>query len=440
MFLFPVFQVCRQLYAAETWFSANVINNGDFSPKPLSEIFSSTPPAFSTKNPIIVLPPSSPSQGISTVSTIPDYNRNEITSFSTSTPLPEQYVSTTPSLPTQSTFFETHSTFSLPTQPDAPLSTPFPFQIIDQPNGLPVMQEREKPQGPPTYFVVYQQPPQILENYPSGPQQDFVSPQTTLSTLQPEISTPQSTFSTFRPEISSIESIFSTTSKKLPLPQFPTSTMRPEISTLSSTFSTLRSDTSEFAVSDLPKFTSPRTTFSTFQPPQTTFTTARPSFSTSQPSRTTFTTMTPFTSEPSTFRSTVSPDPIPSTPYTPCKNGTGRLPLGPNYPSLRIRMVAPSGSITNIHLNQPTTSTRRPVRTTRKPTTPRTRKTKRTRNSYDRCLNSCSGKAPICAAPLAKIPIDPNTLKGFPSICHMACYNSFMKIRKYYLHFIPLNS
>lgn len=420
--MFPVFQVC--LSAKETWYSANVINDGDFSPKPLSEIFSSTiaPPPFSTKNPIVVLSPSSQSQGISTASISSNYNSNAVMSYSTSTPPPEQFVSTTPSSPTQSTLFETQSTFSLPTQPNMPESRPFPYQILEQPNGLPVIQEMQKPPGPPNFFVVYQQAPQILENYPSGLQQNYVSPQTTLSTLQPEISTHQSTFSTFRPEISSIE--FSAANKELSMPQFPVSTMRPEISTMSSTFSTLRPDTSGFTVSDSSQFTSSGTTFSTPEPSRTTLTSVPPS------------TRTPSTLGPSTFWTTVSPNPTISTRRTPCINGTGKFPLGPTFPTLRIRMVAPSGSITNIHLNQPTTSTPKWTKSTRKPTTARTFKTKRTSNSYDRCLNSCSGrKTRICAAPLAKIPIDPNTLKGFPSICHMACYNSFKKIRKYYLGF-----
>ncbi|XP_026319052.1 flocculation protein FLO11-like [Hyposmocoma kahamanoa] len=422
VFLFiTLFQVCRlTLSATETWYSANVINNGDFSPKPISEIFSSTeaPPPFSTKNPIVVLSPSPSPQRVSTAS-ISTYNPNGINSFTTSTPLPEQFLSTSPSVPTGSNFFETQSTFSLPTQPDRAEFSPFPFQIIEQPNGLPVLQEKEKPQEPPNYFVVYQQPPRILESYPSGPQQGFASPQTTLSTLQPEISTPQSTFSTFRPEISSTESIFSSVNNELSFSQFPTSTMRPEISTMSSTFSTLIPVTNGFAVSGSPDFTSSGTTFSTAQPSQTTFT--------STPRSTSSLSTLPSTSGPSTLWSAIS---TVSTLRPPCSNGTGTLPFGFNYPSLRIRMVAPKGSITNIHLNPLATPSPRRTKTTRKPTTARTRKTKITRNNYDMCLNSCSGKkAPICAAPLAKIPIDPNTLKGFPSICHMACFNSFKKIQ-----------
>ncbi|KAL4709444.1 hypothetical protein ACJJTC_019741 [Scirpophaga incertulas] len=109
-------------------------------------------------------------------------------------------------------------------------------------------------------------------------------------------------------------------------------------------------------------------------------------------------------------------DTISSTPLPPgVVTGPPKIP---SLPHLRIRVIAPKGSITNIKIN--------PTTTTKMPTTKKTKKPKR--NSYDGCLNACKGrKDPICAVPLASTIIDPKTLKGFPSICHMACHNSYKK-------------
>ncbi|CAG9562465.1 unnamed protein product [Danaus chrysippus] len=86
-------------------------------------------------------------------------------------------------------------------------------------------------------------------------------------------------------------------------------------------------------------------------------------------------------------------------------------------PVISVRMKSPRGTITNIHIN-PTS--------TQKPSTTRRRKPNQRRNNYDTCLNSCSDKrSPICASPKSVVPINPDKLKGFPSLCHMACHNSF---------------
>nr|XP_032516888.1 protein let-653-like [Danaus plexippus plexippus] len=86
-------------------------------------------------------------------------------------------------------------------------------------------------------------------------------------------------------------------------------------------------------------------------------------------------------------------------------------------PVISVRMKSPRGTITNIHIN-PTS--------TQKPSTTRRRKPNQRRNNYDTCTNSCSNKrAPICATPTGVTPINPDKLKGFPSLCHMACHNSF---------------
>ncbi|XP_023941584.2 uncharacterized protein LOC112048327 isoform X2 [Bicyclus anynana] len=93
-------------------------------------------------------------------------------------------------------------------------------------------------------------------------------------------------------------------------------------------------------------------------------------------------------------------------------------PLAPK-PTLTVRVKAPRGSITKLHIN-PTTTVR--------PTTTRRRKSNRRTNNYETCVNSCSGKKePICSSPMGVNPIDPDRLKGFPSLCHMACHNSFKR-------------
>ncbi|XP_011566171.3 extensin [Plutella xylostella] len=123
------------------------------------------------------------------------------------------------------------------------------------------------------------------------------------------------------------------------------------------------------------------------------------------------------TAAPSTF----APTQAPNQPSTTVAAASTVAPLNasrPTIPYVRIRMQSPSGAITNIQVNQPTTI--------RRPTT--TRRTRRRKNNYDDCVDACGGRrTPVCAAPLASNPIDPDTLKGFPSICHMACHNSFRK-------------
>ncbi|XP_050678935.1 mucin-3A-like isoform X2 [Leptidea sinapis] len=91
-------------------------------------------------------------------------------------------------------------------------------------------------------------------------------------------------------------------------------------------------------------------------------------------------------------------------------------------PVLTIRVKAPRLSIRNI--------TVKPAFTTRKPTT--TKKRDNDKHNYDLCLDSCrERKDPICASPAGLDPIDTNKLKGFPSLCHMACNNSFKKDQTY---------
>ncbi|CAF4951017.1 unnamed protein product [Pieris macdunnoughi] len=90
-------------------------------------------------------------------------------------------------------------------------------------------------------------------------------------------------------------------------------------------------------------------------------------------------------------------------------------------PILTIRLKAPKGSITNLHINPSTTTT------TKKPSTTKRKSTKR-KSDYNTCLDSCKDKRdPICSGPQGITPVESNTLKGFPSLCHMACHNSFRK-------------
>lgn len=93
-------------------------------------------------------------------------------------------------------------------------------------------------------------------------------------------------------------------------------------------------------------------------------------------------------------------------------------------PLLTVRVKSAKGAITNIKIN--------PTTTTRRPTTTRRRKSNRGKNDYETCLDSCNGrKEPICSSPMGVFPIDPDRLKGFASLCHMACHNSFRRDRKY---------
>ncbi|CAB3227022.1 unnamed protein product [Arctia plantaginis] len=101
-------------------------------------------------------------------------------------------------------------------------------------------------------------------------------------------------------------------------------------------------------------------------------------------------------------------------------NTFGPLPL-------RIRVVGPRGAITNVNINPRVVVAS--TTTTKRPTTTRTRKTpKPKRNTYEACLSGCKARRdPICAIPLSATWIDPEKLKGFPSVCHMACFNSYKK-------------
>lgn len=113
---------------------------------------------------------------------------------------------------------------------------------------------------------------------------------------------------------------------------------------------------------------------------------------------------------------------LPPTPVTPNQQNDTVRPEN-RRPALTVRLKSARGAITNIRIN-PTTTVR--------PVTTRRRNAGRRANNYEICLNSCNGrKEPICSSPMGVFPIDPDRLKGFASLCHMACHNSFRKDRKY---------
>ncbi|KAI8421629.1 hypothetical protein MSG28_009634 [Choristoneura fumiferana] len=334
----------------ETWYSANVISDGDYSPKPLTDIFS-TEATFSSTNPIIVLPTSTTPDPIVSTSTLPNVN------FSTSTLSTSGTITEGPTTEVSVLPLSTERPAEpVPTQPP-----PIPTVFISTTAATPSPQPEQPPQPPQPpqlpILSVFQQPPAA----PSPP---------------PFLSTPQ-------------QIQIQTAQQSSPLPP-------QQIQNLPPIFIPPNQQTPQTIQNTPP----PQPLPSTSLPPVTT--TALP------PSTTT----TPLPS------SSVSTE-------APCATTTPvSVPQASSqFPTFRIRMVAPSGSITNVRIDANPTI---PTTTTRRPTTTRTRR--RNRNNYDGCVNGCGGtREPICASPLGVTPIDPDTLKGFPSVCHMACHNSFRR-------------
>ncbi|KAJ8723404.1 hypothetical protein PYW08_003316 [Mythimna loreyi] len=398
LFVLTLLQLCRAEISdslPESWYSANVINDG-FYPKPLLEIFSTEPP-FSPTKPIIVLPKEQSSS-------VP----NEISLFSTSAP------------PTKiSTIDSTRGDFwKSSTIPPSSLRT-FPPTSLHS--------------FPPTTFQTTPSPitdysptlaPQIITRFT----EQTLPPSQPVFSVKPELPTtlalPQPSAQSTLSQTTQTQNIFVVDPQNKNLPQ--------QIITHQLSQSSTREPLSNYFLiyqqapqsiqglpgnigtsSEVPQFSS--TPGNTREPStviiQPTPTISPPSTRTSPPSST-----TPF---PTTVRilPTTTAKPKPS-----CRNLLKSGPA-PNSPApLKIRVVAPSGSITNVHFNSPKT-------TTRKPTTTRARKTpKPKRNTYESCIDGCKGKREaICAVPLSSAFLDPHTLKGFPSVCHMACHNSYKK-------------
>ncbi|XP_047025014.1 mucin-2-like isoform X1 [Helicoverpa zea] len=399
LFVLTLLQLCRAEISdslPESWYSANVINDG-FQPKPITEIFSTESP-FSTTNPIVVLPKESSSvpDEILLLSTLPPPRKISTTGSSSasvvtipsSTPLPPSVHTLPPSS------VQTSAPTTFPTTPYQPAQPELITQFTEQtqPPSEPAFSiqpeiqqtpEPQQPSGPP--LTQSQQirfelvPGQSLPDQPSTQRQQLQT-----STLSPL----SNYFLIYQQAPQSIQGIPG---------QFGTSQEVPQTST----------------VGQVPTTRTPATVF--IQPAPTV---SPPSTRTAPPTST--------TSVPSTARVQTT------TRTTNCQNLTN-TPQSPLYP-LRIRVVAPSGSITNVNFNTPGRTT-----TTRRPTTTRTRRTSRPRkNNYETCTDGCRGRRePICAAPLASGFLDPNTLKGFPSVCHMACHNSYRKDRKFiYLQYL----
>lgn len=312
-------------------------------------------------------------------------------------------LSTQPSLFTQTTVLptspvSTDSTLSLlPSILNQSIQSEYPVQHTQQTLPPQIIQKSSSPSSPGQWqqirFEVVPQAPHSISNQPT---QTGLTGQSTLSTgsTQQPLSNffmiyqqaPQS-FQSFPSRQLMNSNSPPQLSTVLPLPPstFPSSTTLPHLSTI---------------VTQIP--------------PQTTL----PPISTHQP----------VTSIPPSSVSSANPCSL--TTSRPVNNfrPMQAFPLIP----MKIRVVAPSGSITNIHIKPKAISTT--TATTRRPITTRKRKPKPKKNSYNYCINSCKGpRNPICAAPLSTRGIDPETLKGFPSICHMACHNSYRIDRKYKL-------
>ncbi|XP_075975027.1 uncharacterized protein LOC142975831 [Anticarsia gemmatalis] len=413
LFVLTLLQLCRAEIsdnAPENWYSANVINDG-FQPKSISEIFSTDSP-FSSTNPIVVLPKSTSMPDKMLSSTLPpstdlfsntmsDFLKTSIIPLTSSTPLPptmstfppetspfaSQFPSQQPQVeitqfteqtPPPSTIFEnrlrqtTLSSTELPTtlgQRTTLIQDPSPIGRFLVPVGNePGLQSTPPPTlstaaPPSSYFVIYDRSPQGFPSQGFFPQGGLFAPQ------QPQ----RPTTTTRLPGSTVVIQPVSTT--PTPTPLMTSSSPRP-----------------------CPRLTSRK--------PTTRLTTASLGSVTRPP-----------TSRIPVFERTSTAFPInhSSTKFP----NTGGLPV-------RIRVVGPRGSITHVNINPRIVA---PTTTTRKPTTTRTRKTpKPKKNTYEACLGGCRVKRePICAIPISSTWIDPNQLKGFPSICHMACHNSYKK-------------
>lgn len=288
---------------AGSWFAANVITDSDFSPKPLTEIFT-TERAFLSTNPIIVLPPSSQSTLVDTTTTSETSGTPETSSQSTVSIPPSSDNPAPISTSTITTTFDSSTVTQTamqidtvaPVQTGPPATSDTPSQNIAQPNQ--------------NFFYIY--PGSQIAGVPQ-PQGQF---QTAATTVAPCV----------------------------------TATSAPQPTTVSPASST-----------------------------------------------------------------------IGSAPVTSTQNTTN------GFPTIRIRMLSPAGSVTNINFVRGLASS-----TTVRPRTTTRRNRRRNRNNYDDCIDTCVGRrTPICASPVGRPSISADTLKGFPTMCHMACNNAFRRNGKF---------
>ncbi|CAG5028685.1 unnamed protein product [Parnassius apollo] len=370
------------------WYAANLINDAGYHPKLLTELFTMH---ATSKNPIIVTSSSTPEIGEVLISSPTSTARSTELESSPSTrdttqrvsPLRESSSTSPPTVREQRQIV-----YQLSEQPIQFLS-PLPSLPI------PTSEKQANPQttGQPKYFLIYQQAPVSIQQYSQS--------------ASPSVPNAQPTTQITRQL---------TAQETTPRAAQPTNEFRQEEtpSTRISTTQTIILPSSAFTgVSGNVR----RGSFISSTTPHV------PLGGTWQDSSTS---PGPAYSSPAISSTTPSYYPRTSSTLVPCANITfternprPRLEQGENKnPAFTIRVKAPRGSITNITIN--------PTTTTRKPSSRRSQRRKG--NNYNNCVDSCRGKKePICAAPLAVIPIDPNSLKGFPSICHLACHNSFRK-------------
>lgn len=370
-----VLQVCRTQTSnniSESWYLANLVNDG-FQPKSISELFSTESP-FSITNPIVVRSQSTSKQATSLSSTLPPPASYQYT---------RTYVSPLP--------------LSSPVPPAFSTATAFSSRYLSQ--------TARDIQTPVQTEAVTTTTTQLQTSTIEG---RFLIPVENVEELQsmrkqPESSTSGTLSGSFviyqndayrnNPEQQpSLQGgLFSTAD----LPQEslggPSSTIVPETTSASQETSTVQPVRTSAQPSSLP----------TSIPP----------------------------SETSIIR-TQEPKDFLNRNYS---NNTQLNAFGPL--PLRIRVLGPRGAITNVNIN-PRVVVAPKTTTTKRPTTTRTRKTpKPKKNTYESCLNGCKAKRdPICAIPLSATWIDPEKLKGFPSVCHMACFNSYKKDGEQFFH------
>ncbi|XP_053604650.1 mucin-2-like [Plodia interpunctella] len=419
LLVFTLLQLCRAEIShilPGPWFSANYINE-DFSPKPISELFSTSP------NPL-----TQPSANFVTQS---PHN------FVTQSP-PNFVTQSSPNFVTQSPpNFVTQSPPNFATQSPQYVNTQPAPQLTQSPPTIPPQQSQ------PTFSIT--QPIVVLpsSSTPQPPTFSFInqSPGTTLpqtfstSNIPTFSSTPVSTFGQL--DLSSVN----VTPSPSPIPTIvdigstvtqPTVRIVPPSSTQAPTLAS--------EIIPAPPSTAQPNFVVIFQAPQgvdqsrpAAVAPAAPTVSTPLVSSTVAQTLPtlPSSTLTPTILSTSASSPFTS-PTNICRTSSIIPPtivtsslaptvipprlLSTKSPGLLIRVVAPKGSITNVKIN--------PSTTTRAPRPKRTQKPKR--NTHEACVQSCRGrKDTLCSIPLSSPLIDTRELKSFPSICHMACHNSY---------------
>ncbi|CAH2084874.1 unnamed protein product [Euphydryas editha] len=346
-------QLCRAEITNTEWYAANLINDPNYTPKPLTEIFT-TDLNFTPRVPTIS------------------------TDIFTRTTPPVTTQSTTISSSTSTTTFENRDTSTQQVQTQG-----IPFQIV----GLPVPQQ---PQANPQ-----------LGNSPNSELSSFVliydPRQQTGRIFQQSITPTTSTVtqSTVTETQSPTTTQTSTTAEPIKPSTQPTIQTNPQ----GSTILTRNLQTQNIPITQpiIPaSFIPGRWDVRNIVYPIPNFPIRNIDCNSTK------------TSEPVTVSSTLQPQTV--------------QPVN-SKPIFTVRLKSPKGSITNIRIN-PTT--------TKKPTTTRRRKSNNKTNDYEICLSSCDGKKePICSSPIGIFPINPDRLKGFASLCHMACHNSFRKDQVY---------